>query len=62
MIRGKNIKFAMSKLGKEISDSEIEATMEKYGKHHDGYLDRNDFEEMFMADLTPTPQNKRHHL
>ena len=37
----------MSKLGKPITEAEIDATIKRYDKDHDGQLSKAEFSEMF---------------
>ena len=53
-ISAKDIKSAMEKLNRQISDQEISDTMAKYDMNDDGYIDREEFEKFFIGDNTPT--------
>ena len=52
-ISAKDIKSAMEKLNRQISDQEISDTMAKYDMNDDGYIDREEFEKFFIGDSTP---------
>ena len=53
-ISAKDIKAAMEKLNMPITNKEITETMAKYDINHDGCIDRQEFENFFLGDNTPT--------
>ena len=46
-----NIKQAMQKLGKNISQDEIEEAIKIHDIKHDGQINFDEFKIMFMADI-----------
>ena len=52
-IDGNDLKAAMEKLNKSISEAEILETMAKYDINEDGHIDREEFDNFFRCE-SPT--------